>query len=103
MICMPLPRNGNDKCSGDDPAFLCHVPAALCSFALCSLAWMRSPRRNGSFCSTSLHHLEQAIESGPVWQPVYLGTSYTATNPQARSARVGQARATRVRVLDYVG
>jgi hypothetical protein len=62
MICVPLPRNGNDKCSGDDPAFLCHVPAALCSFALRSLAWVTLPRRNGSFDSTSLHFFGQAIE-----------------------------------------
>jgi hypothetical protein len=45
----------------------------LCSFALCSLAWTTSPRRNGSFDLTSLHSFRQAIESGPVWQPVYLG------------------------------
>ena len=55
MICMPLPRR---KCSDDDPAFLCHVPAALSSFALCSLAWTRLPRRNGGLDSTSLHLLE---------------------------------------------
>jgi hypothetical protein len=53
----------------------------LCSFALCSLAWMRSPRRNGSFGSTSLHHIGQAIESGPVWQPVYLGVQPQTHKP----------------------
>ena len=98
MICMPLPSN--DKCSGDDPAFLCHVPAALCSL-VCSpfvrsraRAWLTSEKWSRG--STSLHHFEH---KHLIW-PCLATWVYSHMSGLHAS---GRRRATRVRVLGYVG
>ena len=76
MICIPLPRR---KCSDDDPAFLCHVPAALSSFALCSLVWTRLPRRNEISNRPHFIHSNTSIWSGPACQLGYTATVQVCT------------------------
>lgn len=100
--CMPLPRNGNDKCSGDDPAFLCHVPAA--AFVLIRPLFARVDEITSAKWQLWFDLTSPYWTSNRVWPCLAACVSRcTATNPQARSARVGQARATRVHVLTYVG